>query len=477
MNARDNALNHRMREILEQLRRSNPEIDLPLDNAEIAWNPTYLEQLGLVHHAFDLKNKNLFLDSKQPMWVVPNDERRPLAAYLSDNFMYDEEEEEADEDEEYDPITRHYNESDWEFEAILDGLEADVHFEDPYPGLKPWPQFQGQDEGQDGRDSNRGRARNGPNTVPFMGPDSDSVSFSSILAILFEQGIDNLAWYTPRGSVLSPWGIYVKRFSAAIVAESFFWEMDNRYEAWCLASRLILNHEYFHFLSQYHCDRTYTGSPRTERYLLYDQFWYDNKTAAKEEAAAHGYAYSRSAKSAEDKELSEIFLVNSPPPYTEFKKYLPPVGARAVAYQHEHRSVLPPLAYLNPTSDSVFAPTPKEKVPVYLVDFVPEGHVGPKMLTFARIVFAPRVTKRIRKGRVPPGVVKKLKALVFDLRGGIFGHVKHLESMNSKTHFVTKNLPLAWRAIWAQVENRNGWVIVFLGNHTEYERYQRVHGL
>jgi hypothetical protein len=49
--------------------------------------------------------------------------------------------------------------------------------------------------------------------------------------------------------------------------------------------------------------------------------------------------------------------------------------------------------------------------------------------------------------------------------------------MNSKTHFVMKKLPQAWRAIWAQVEGRNGWVIVFLGNHTEYERYQRVHGL
>ena len=475
-NGRD-PLNHRMREILEQLRRSDPEVSLPDDNIEIHWDHAYLDQLGLLHHVFDLKNKRLFLDSKQPIWVVPNDERRPLDAYESDNFFYDDEDGDADED--FGETAFMFDEEDWEFDGIFDGFEVDVQFSDPYPDLKPW---RGSPEEHDpwrsrGEGNDQRGVRNGPQTVPFMDPDTGSVVTTTTIDALLANGIENLAWYTPKGSTQRPWGIYIKRYAAAVVADLFFFDMDSRYEAWCLASRLILNHEYFHFLSQYHCDRTYTGTPRTQRYLLYDDFWYNNKTVVKEEAAANGYAYWESVKSAEDQEFSELFLMCSPPPYSEFKNFLPPVGARAVVYQHQHRSALPPLDDLNPTTDSVFSPTPKEKVPVYLVDFVPEGHVGPKMLTFTSIAFAPKVTRRIRQGRVPEGVVKKLKTLVFDLRGGNFDRVKHLECMNSKTHFVMKNLPQAWRAIWAQVEGRNGWVIVFLGNQTEYERYQRVHGL
>ena len=464
-------LNRRMREILQLIRENNLEVSLPIDNQEILWDPVFLEKLGVLHHVFDLKNNKSFLQGDQPLFIVPNDERRTLKSYENDNFRYAEDDGQEDghdveDDDEYTAFEFH--EEEWEWAGILDGLETEMIFDDPYPDIESW--------GVE-LDSQGGQPRAGPKTVPFVSSNSEKVGVASTTDMLQLEGIECLAWYTPKGSARRLWGIYIQRYAAAVVAESFFRDMDSRYQAWCLASRLILNHEYFHFLSQYHCDRTYTGEPRTERYAMYDRFWTANPIVAMEEAAANGYAFQRSAKTNAEKKFSEDFLFWMPEPYNRFKEFLPPVGVRAVVYQQEHRTSLPALTDLNPTSNSVFKPTPAEKVPIYFVDFVPGGHVGPKMVTFEHIVFSKAVSKRIKKGKVPEGVVKKLRKTILALKGGTFDRVKDLYCMNSKTHFAQKNLNGGWQAIWAQIKDRNGWVIVFLGDHDEYQHYQTVHGL
>jgi len=454
-------LNRRMREILQLIRQSNLEVSLQDDNQEISWNPGYLEKLGVLNHVFDLKNKKLFLQSEQPLFIVPNDERRPISFYEADNINWDENEFDAP------PETYHYEEEDWEWARILEGTETDVKFTDPYPDIPPW---------MPGNNANS--RKKGPGGVPFVPPNGDDLSTASTDDMLQLEGMECLAWYSPKGKSRNPWGIYIQRYAAAFIAETFFSDMDNRYDAWCLASRLILNHEYFHFLSQYHCDRTYTGNPRTERYASYDAFWNENPLLIVEEAAANGFAYKRSALTPEERRCASEFFDSMPEPYRQHRDFHPPVGARAVVYQHEHQAQLPAdLSSLNPTSDSVFKPAPSEKVPVHIIDFVPEGHTGPKMVIFDQISLSPQVRKRIRKGKVPLGVVKKLKKLITELRGGKFEKVKDLKCMNSKSHFVQKISNQAWRAIWAQVQGKNGWSVVFLGSHEEYEHYQTIKGL
>ena len=454
-------LNRRMREILQLIRQSNLEVSLQDDNQEISWNPGYLEKLGVLNHVFDLKNSKTFLQSEQPLFIVPNDERKPMGFYENDNIYWDENE--VDDA----PETFHYNEEDWEWAGILEGSETDVKFTDPYPNIPPWTPG-----------NNADSRKKGPGEVPFLPLSEDDLVTASSYDMLQLEGMECLAWYSPKGNSRRPWGIYIQRYAAAFIAETFFSDMDNRYDAWCLASRLILNHEYFHFLSQYHCDRTYTGNPRTERYASYDAFWNENPLLIVEEAAANGFAYKRSALTPEERRSASEFFDSMPEPYRQHRDFHPPVGARAVVYQHEHQAQLPAdLSSLNPTSDTVFKPAPNEKVPVHIIDFVPKGHTGPKMVIFDQISLSPQVRKRIRKGKVPLVVVKKLKKLITELRGGKFEKVKDLKCMNSKSHFVQKISNQAWRAIWAQVQGKNGWSVVFLGSHEEYEHYQTIKGL
>ena len=177
--------------------------------------------------------------------------------------------------------------------------------------------------------------------------------------------------------------------------------------------------------------------------------------------------------------MARQFFEWMPEPYNRFEEFLPPTGPALVAYQHSVRKSVDQttLNELNKTLDSVFAPTPKFPVPVYFVNKAPKGHPSVRLLQFSSIDFSPDVRKRIRKNRVPPSVLKKLKKTIESLRGNSFDHVKHLYVMNSKSHFVQKNFPSAWRAIYTQVRGRSSWTVVFLGDHDEYKHYQRVKGL
>ena len=57
------------------------------------------------------------------------------------------------------------------------------------------------------------------------------------------------------------------------IANQFFGHISDRFEAWELAFELILYHEYFHFLSQYHCDRLSTSQPHDQKYWDYILDW------------------------------------------------------------------------------------------------------------------------------------------------------------------------------------------------------------
>ena len=70
----------------------------------------------------------------------------------------------------------------------------------------------------------------------------------------------------------SGWGIFIHR-----VRQHILQNID--LEAWRVATGLVLAmkvlvaHEYFHYLSQYHCDRLSIDMPNEEKYLRYFGDW------------------------------------------------------------------------------------------------------------------------------------------------------------------------------------------------------------
>lgn len=445
-------INRRMREILHMYRMQHPEADIPPDSHEIVWDHALLDRLGLLVHVQNLKNQADV--GVQPLYEIPNQFRNNLEFYDYDQF---------EEDDLFDvPF-----EEDWEEEGMLDDKELEMHYE-PYP----------EEDWGDGTIHPTDALPDEP-TVPFIGADGQLTTEVTPSEIMEAEGLEPWAWYTPKGSTNRPWGIYIRRDAALYIADRFFSDLPDRNEAWWLASNIILNHEYFHFLSQYHCDRISTTSPRERRYVDYDNYMFHHKTEIIEEGAANGYALAKLDKFLHLHPAVIEFFSNQPDPYNRFFEFLPPFGARAVAHQHQHNGSMNStiLASINPTLDSVFKPTPSFPVPVYVVNQVPRGATGWNLVTFDTIRFSPRVRRQIRRGLVPAAVLKKLNKTVNELRGGSVEHLKNLHCMNSKSHFAQKNLPSAWRAIWAQLEGKRGWEIVFVGTHKEYEHYQDVKGL
>lgn len=436
-------IDRRMREILHLIREEDPEAEIPHDSIQIKWDHELLHNLGVLIPALKLKSKTSI--DTQPLYEVPESERNSIEFYDHQQMVEHEE-------REYEPFS-------WQFSE--DEMFQPTNVE-TYHDLDGW--------------GAEGRRQEHP--VPYVSQDGMFSRNMTAMDVLRLEGIETWAWYSPK-EANKEWGIYVRVDAPEFIARTMFQDLEDRQDAWWLATSIILHHEFFHFLSQYHCDRISTTSPRELRYAGYDNHWINNPKKVLEEAAANGYAFSKLPKDEEIRSLARQFFEWMPEPYNRFEEFLPPTGPAVVAYQHAVRKSVDhtTLDELNKTLDSVFEPTPKFPVPVYFVNKAPKGHPSVRLLQFSSIDFGPDVRKRIRKNRVPPSVLKKLKKTIESLRGNSFDHVKHLFVMNSKSHFVQKNLPSAWRAIYTQVKGRSSWTVVFLGSHDEYEHYQQVKGL
>ena len=445
MGEENRVLDRRMREILHLIREEDPEAEIPHDSIEIKWNHDLLHHLGVLIPALKLKSKTSI--DTQPLYEVPESERNSIEFYNHEQMVEDEQ-------REFEPFFWQFSEDEHETFSQTD--------DDAYHDFDEW--------------GVEGRRREHP--VPYVSPDGVFSSNLTAMDVLRLEGIETWAWYSPK-EANKAWGIYVRVDAPEFIARTMFRDLEDRQHAWWLATSIILHHEFFHFLSQYHCDRISTTSPRELRYAGYDSHWIKNPRKVLEEAAANGYAFSKLPKDEEIRSLTRQFFELMPEPYNRFEDFLPPTGPAVVAFQHAVRKNLDvtSLNELNRTLDSVFAPTPKFPVPVYFVNRAPKGHPSVRLLQFSSIDFGPMVRKRIRKNRVPLPVLKKFKKTIDSLRGNSIDHVRHLHVMNSKSHFVQKNLPSAWRAIYTQVRDRSSWTVVFLGNHDEYMHYQEVKGL
>ena len=145
--------------------------------------------------------------------------------------------------------------------------------------------------------------------------------------------MDALAWYVPMNSDLGDWGIYIRRGAAAYIAERYLMNLPTRLDAWDLALRVLLLHEYVHFQSQLMCDRNAYFKPIENRYFDYLDAWMEQPEHGYEEAAANAIALHMSKADKDGKKGIKTWFDSQPRPYDQYHMFKGAKGNRTGARQ------------------------------------------------------------------------------------------------------------------------------------------------
>ena len=117
----------------------------------------------------------------------------------------------------------------------------------------------------------------------------------------------------------SGWGIFIRKVQLPILLNTDLETMESRYDAWMLAMKVLVAHEYFHYLSQYHCDRLSIDTPKEDKYLRYLADWMKSPKDGVEEAVANAFALNKIPKSG--KEDGRRWFDALPHPYSDYKPF------------------------------------------------------------------------------------------------------------------------------------------------------------
>ena len=423
-----------------------------------------LSQLGMIAFSGQGKSVEDIIEKSPPMFELPNQLRRDYDDYYHEEFISDEIFEELN-------IEIYFEESD---ESEFDFSEPDEDFSDPYGEDLEWRENRlGEPEE---------RILRGRNSIPVFHHDGDETFESNYDEAHSKEGMEVLGWYNPRGSNRQDeWGIYIRRGAPAEIAERFFGHMENRYEAWNLALRMILHHEYFHFLSQYHCDRLSSESPHDEKYFRYLSEWMKNPSQAIEEAVANAYAIRNGRLTKSEKSAVSLWFSCQPEPYYEYLNYITPVdyqhGLSIVAHMHNKHDISG-LTDVNLSLATMFRPKPKEMVRVFFVNDVIDSPSVPKLVTFERVTLHKNILKMIQRRKLPKDIGKALKEFIHDISGNSYDrYSKHgFVRAKDKIHWRFE-LPRKYRGLMTQARDTNGWSVVFVGSHSNYDAYCDAKGV
>jgi len=328
------------------------------------------------------------------------------------------------------------------------------------------------------------------NTIPFEDPYPDFAEFSlddalpptfttnldgDIQQHTFEDGYDQrgpdiLGTYL-SGWDNSLWGIFLNTQEIFAAAKKFFPYMDP-YQAWMTVFRTILYHEYFHFLSEYHCRRITLTTPSNSRYLAYEQALNDalndEPDLVVEEAVANAYAYHRMENHVDFSTLSDIesMFLSADVPYKNFTKYYKTSsrqnhGLSIVAYQqNEKYSPIPKRSHLNQESASIFTAPVTRRVPVFLV-----LNGGIKPLNEAG-VFTIYPTLRPTSNMELSEFETEVNSLISDLNGGNLTKLsKLISTRDEKLMYLKCGKKMGHNiALFTQVRDTEGISMVYFGS-------------
>ena len=216
--------------------------------------------------------------------------------------------------------------------------------------------------------------------------DEGEVGEAALAEGMESEGFDIAGEYAPgypesQWAGQPDWGIYIYTEQIDQIAKSFFrGQTIDPFQAWMVSFRAILYHEYFHFLSEYHCRRVAKTRPTIERYIEYSEHMNAalnddlEREKVQEEAVANAYSFHRLYKHAKTDWLFPIanMFDAGGEPYLQYSKYIKTkkkqmFGLSVIASQHETFWPIPSYKSFNEESASIFFPKPKVDVPVYLV--------------------------------------------------------------------------------------------------------------
>ena len=306
--------------------------------------------------------------------------------------------------------------------------------------------------------------------------------------------MEALAWYVPMNSDLGDWGIYIRRGAAAYIAERYLSELPTRLDAWDLALRVLLLHEYVHFQSQVMCDSNTFFRPVEAQYFDYLDAWMRQPWNGYEEAAANAIALYESKASPVGKRGLKTWFKSQPEPYNMYHLFEGVKGNKvakvAIALMHQDfekgsSRARGFLLHEHLSSKQTGFKKPSFPAQVYFVNDHhptektphPSLHV-PKAVDFSRVSLHRDVRKNIKKNRFPKHVVKKLHDFRKKIQGKTFDRFEEhgFVRTKNKTHWRFE-LPSFHRGIMTQVQGQNGWEIVFVGSHPQYDEYSDAKGL
>ncbi len=439
---------------------------------------------GFVEFLGEGKNVDDLLERCGPLFQIPNDSRNPSEFYDTQNS----EEFESEKTIDVKPTTGGYKFDEEEYldEDHLEGMYVEVEFIDPYEGYPAW-----------GNRHESIERQWTPEQYPVLSASDEDVAWSTFEEMNRREGMEALAWYVPMNSDLGDWGIYIRRGAAAYIAERYLSELPTRLDAWDLALRVLLLHEYVHFQSQVMCDRNAYFKPVENRYFDYLRYWMEQPEYGYEEAAANAIALHMSKANKVGKKGLKMWFDLQPRPYDQYHIFKGGKGNKlaktVIAMMHQDfqrvRDIMDVSSNDLGTIFNSDRPNRFKKPPFPAqVYFVNDHHPTnmnpypslnvPKAVDFSRVSIHRDVLKRIKKNRFPKHVVEKLYNIRKKIQGKTYDRFEEhgFVRTKNKTHWRFE-LPSFHRGIMTQVQGQNGWEIVFVGSHPQYDAYSDAKGL
>ena len=430
-----------------------------------------LRTLDVIRLVAQAKGPKEFLQNNPPIFELPNQMRRSYHDYEDSSW-----ENVVEEDQQ--PEQRVYHVE----EMTLDFSEPSLDEDGPY---KDHPAFIHEEAFPEEAFEGRMNRRIDVESLPVKFMNTEGLMIDSTLQEVEQiEGMEAYGWYNPKGNANGrEWGIYIRKSAPEEIANRFFSHMADRFEAWELAFQLILYHEYFHFLSQYHCDRLSTSQPHDEKYWTYIRAWMADPGNALEEAVANAFALRnlRSSMTNETKRQVTMWYAHQPATYNEYIDYLSGAdfefGRTLVASQHVQFNV-PSDTDFNLMLWTMFKPKPTHPVRLFIVNDISPAHNVPKLVAFPKITFHKNVQRKIRKRGIRPDVLRSLEEFLAEIEGKAFDRLSErgFVRCSDKIHWRFE-LPGHHRALMTQVKGMAGWCVVFVGNHREYDAYCKARGV
>nr|AIF19546.1 hypothetical protein [uncultured marine group II/III euryarchaeote KM3_87_B04] len=300
-----------------------------------------------------------------------------------------------------------------------------------------------------------------------------------LAAALATDGTEALAWYIPFHDTSSEWGIYIRDIGPRIIANRCFPALlkTDPNEALGLAFDFLFAHEFFHHISEIACTTLENADLSDPLYRLYfDRLVSGNPDEVLEEALANSFALNF-ISGKQNKDAIRRFMDDCPPGYRDygefesepnFEKGLNWLASMFTGKRFDRSNSYTFGHGLFHHPKRIFT---RMEVPLHDVTDISPCAPALPMCIFKNISVLPNVSEKIGNKKTPPDVKKQFKKSMNRLRD--WGRVERNRRWNktARKSWFFWDITKSWRMSFVE-EKPGHWVVNFIGNHTEYDRFR-----